>query len=138
MSDLIKRLRSEADYAIARVAAIQNRGYLGDAKALQDLGDAALEAADALEAANARIAELEALLVKANDSWLAMSSIAANGSDSARHAERYRWLASRFVGADFDWNEQGVKVLCFEIDGDFRVSADVGASIDAAKEKTNV
>lgn len=44
--------------------------------------------------AKARVAELEALLVKANDSWLALSSIAAPVADSAmaKDAERYRWI----------------------------------------------
>jgi hypothetical protein len=63
-------------------------------------------------------------------------AIAAGASneraDAEKDAARYRWLAARFLGADFDWNEQGVQVLCFEMSNGMRISADIDASIDAA------
>ena len=47
-------------------------------------------------------------------------------------AARWRWIAPRFVGADFDWNEQGVSVLCFEIEKSFRISSDIDECVDVA------
>jgi hypothetical protein len=49
-----------------------------------------------------------------------------------KDAARYRWLAARFLGADFDWNEQAILVLCFEMDKGMRISADIGTTIDSA------
>ena len=63
MSDLSKHLREQA--AIFREEDSLGRG----AKELED-------AAELIEQQAARIAELEALLVKANDAWLAMSKTA--------------------------------------------------------------
>jgi hypothetical protein len=74
-----------------------------------------------------RIAELEALLVKANDAWLDMSSIAANGSDSARDAERLEWF-SRHLSIE-RLNQYVRYVLQRGGDGDL---SDIRTFIDAA------
>ncbi|WP_395055234.1 hypothetical protein [Polaromonas sp.] len=49
-----------------------------------------------------------------------------------KDAERYRWLKTRFIGADFDWNENGESVLVFEWPASIPVGANCDGNIDAA------
>ena len=51
-------------------------------------------------------------------------------------AERYRWLKTRLLGADFDWNESGTCALVFEWPKDSPVSANCDRTIDDAMLKT--
>lgn len=52
--------------------------------------------------------------------------------DVAKDAERYRWLKSRMVGANFDWDGEGMVTLAFEMPGDCALGADCDKNIDAA------
>lgn len=54
--------------------------------------------------------------------------------DDAKDAERYRWLKSRMMGADFDWNESGACALVFEWPRDVPIGADCDRNIDCAIE----
>ncbi len=47
-------------------------------------------------------------------------------------ARRYQWLKARYVGLDGAWNSPPLYVSVFEMPDDFRASADLDASIDAA------
>lgn len=53
-----------------------------------------------------------------------------------RDAARYRWLKSRLLGADFDWNGSGAFVIAFEMPHEARVSANCDRTIDDAMELT--
>lgn len=55
-------------------------------------------------------------------------------TDDAKDAERYRWLKSRMMGADFDWNESGACALVFEWPRDVPVGANCDRNIDRAIE----
>lgn len=48
-----------------------------------------------------------------------------------RDAARYRWLSSRLIGADFDWNESGTSALVFEWPADVPVRAGCSENVDA-------
>lgn len=50
----------------------------------------------------------------------------------ALDAARYRWLASRFLAADFDWNESGKSAPIFEWPDNVAVGGDCDQNIDAA------
>lgn len=49
-----------------------------------------------------------------------------------RDAERYRWLRERLLGADFDWNENGITVLAFEFPRNVGIGGNCDKNIDAA------
>lgn len=49
-----------------------------------------------------------------------------------RKAARYDWLRARFLGADFDWNENGIAVLLFKVERDTKVWGDCDLTIDDA------
>jgi len=50
----------------------------------------------------------------------------------AKDAERYRWLRQRLVGASFDWDDEGMTVLAFEMPDGVSIGADCDKNIDAA------
>lgn len=52
--------------------------------------------------------------------------------DVAKDAERYRWLKSRMVGANFDWDGDGMVTLAFEMPDGCAFCADCDQNIDAA------
>lgn len=52
----------------------------------------------------------------------------------AKDAERYRWLRQRLVGASFDWDDEGMVVLAFEMPADLSIGADCDKNIDAAMQ----
>lgn len=49
-----------------------------------------------------------------------------------KDAERYRWLRQRMVGASFDWDDEGMVVLAFEMPAGLSIGADCDKNIDAA------
>lgn len=51
-----------------------------------------------------------------------------------RDADRYRWLRRNHVGASFDWDDNGMCVLAFEIPGHLAISRDTDSTIDAAMQ----
>lgn len=54
-----------------------------------------------------------------------------------KDAERYAWLKDRFLGADFNWGDQGKSVLLIEFDGEKvwgSLDLTVDAAIDAARQ----
>lgn len=52
----------------------------------------------------------------------------------AKDAERYRWLRQRLVGASFDWDDEGMTVLAFEMPDGVSIGADCDKNIDAAMQ----
>lgn len=50
----------------------------------------------------------------------------------AKDAERYRWLRQRLVGASFDWDDEGMTVLAFEMPDGVSIGADCDKNIDVA------
>ena len=113
MTDLIKRLREQAAY-IRSISAPRYKDKAAEMYA---------QSADALEAAKNRIADLEAQIA------------AADGG--RKDAERYRWLAERFTGYDFNWMPSsenaadGKSVAVFDIGRGFRGGRDFTAALDA-------
>ena len=53
--------------------------------------------------------------------------------DIAKDAERYRWLKQQLIGASFDWDDEGMTVLAFEMPDGLAVGADCDRNIDAAR-----
>ena len=49
-----------------------------------------------------------------------------------KDAERYRWLRDRMVGAHFDFDDEGMVILAFEMPDTARISADCDETIDSA------
>ena len=49
-------------------------------------------------------------------------------------AERWRWLAPRMYSADFDYAENGIVALVFEMPEDTVFYADCNMTIDAARK----
>jgi hypothetical protein len=58
-----------------------------------------------------------------------------------KDAQRYKWLAERFTGYDFDWMssgheaDDGKSVVVFDVGREFRGGRDITAAIDAAMAK---
>ncbi len=79
--------------------------------------------------------EVENARLKA-DMQAMWSSRRAPDASAQADAENFRWLAERFTGFDMDWggdpdvDEPGKYVLVFNAPDDFRVSADIGKSIN--------
>ncbi len=69
--------------------------------------------------------------------WAAWQAAKATQSELIADAERYRWLKSRLLCADFCYGDpsEAVCALVFEIPEDMQVSADLDATIDAVKEQ---
>ena len=57
---------------------------------------------------------------------------AAVPEDVVKDAERYRWLKSRMVGVNFDWDDEGMTALAFEMPDSLSFCADCDKNIDAA------
>lgn len=57
---------------------------------------------------------------------------AAVPDDVAKDAERYRWLKSRMVGVNFDWDDEGMTALAFEMPDNLSFCADCDKNIDSA------
>lgn len=55
--------------------------------------------------------------------------------EAERDAARYRWLRSRFVGASFDLDDEGITVLVFEMPPNISIGADCDRNIDAAMQE---
>ena len=55
--------------------------------------------------------------------------------DAAREdAARYRWLRNRMLGVDFDWCENGMTALAFEMPDGCAYGSDCDQNIDAARK----
>ena len=63
-----------------------------------------------------------------------VSGIAGAAAELKRDADRYRWLRSRLVGASFDWDDEGMTVLAFEMPPSLSIGADCDRNIDAAMQ----
>jgi len=61
-------------------------------------------------------------------------AIIAERAELKRDAERYRWLRGRLVGSSFDWDDDGMVILAFEIPDNVAVSASCDKVIDAAMQ----
>ncbi|HXI93823.1 MAG TPA: hypothetical protein VNO24_27885 [Blastocatellia bacterium] len=89
------------------------------------------EARELIEQQAARIAELEALLVKANDSWLAMSGIAAPVADSEELSLRAQYedacIAANKNAKDAETWRNLLSMLIHEIDKGRRWGPYLGA-----------
>jgi len=64
----------------------------------------------------------------------AMRALLAERAELKRDAERYRWLRGRLVGSSFDWDDEGMVILAFEIPDNVAVSASCDKVIDAAMQ----
>jgi hypothetical protein len=53
-------------------------------------------------------------------------------AEASADAERYRWLKSRMVGVNFDWDDEGMTALAFEMPDNLSFCADCDKNIDAA------
>ena len=88
---------------------------------------------DAIEADNSpgakllaeKDAQIEAQKQSLLNSWSYCESL-------LKDAERYHWLRSRMLAADFDYNGGGTEALVFEMPNGLRYGADCDATIDAA------
>jgi hypothetical protein len=69
-------------------------------------------------------------------STLSMSMFASraefDAAKQAQDAQRYRFLAERFLAADFDWGGDGTQVIVFEMPKGFSVIADCDETVDDA------
>lgn len=52
-----------------------------------------------------------------------------------KDAERYRWLSQRLVGASFDWDDEGMTILAFEMPDGVSIGADCDKNIDTAMQE---
>lgn len=66
----------------------------------------------------------------AKEAWLNAESLTL--ASYAEDAERYRWLKSRMVGVSFDWDDEGMTALAFEMPDNLSFCADCDKNIDAA------
>ena len=82
----------------------------------------ALQSLSTMGQDDATIADLRAQLAEAR----------AEADALRADARRWEWLALRFVGADFDWQDSGVPVVVFSWPEKAFISADVAESVDAA------
>lgn len=53
-----------------------------------------------------------------------------------KDAARYRFLKSRMLGVDFDWNDHGITALSFEMPDGRAYGGDCDQNIDAAMDAT--
>lgn len=53
--------------------------------------------------------------------------------DIAKDAERYRWLKAQMVGASFNWDDEGMTVLAFQMPDGIALGSDCDKNIDAAR-----
>ena len=60
-------------------------------------------------------------------------ALLAERDAAQKDAERYRWLRQRLVGASFDWDDEGMTVLAFEMPDGVSIGADCDKNIDAAR-----
>lgn len=60
--------------------------------------------------------------------------IAAGVEQLKKDAERYRWLRQRLVGASFDWDDEGMTVMAFEMPDGVSIGADCDKNIDSAMQ----
>lgn len=58
--------------------------------------------------------------------------IAAVMERRRKNDQRYRWLRTKLVGASFDWDDEGMTVLAFEMPPSISVGPDCDRNIDAA------
>lgn len=91
-----------------------------------------------------QIAEIEALAFKTHESTAGLSAYASATNPSKllalisrlraaeRDAARYRWLRDRLVGSSFDWDDEGMAVLAFEMPDGVPIGADCDKNIDTA------
>ncbi|EPL59914.1 hypothetical protein B382_23693 [Stutzerimonas stutzeri B1SMN1] len=63
----------------------------------------------------------------------AYDALLAERNAAQKDAERYRWLRQRLVGASFDWDDEGMTVLAFEMPDGVSIGADCDKNIDAAR-----
>lgn len=49
-----------------------------------------------------------------------------------KDAERYRWLSKRMVGAHFNFDDEGMCVLAFQMPGTIHISASCDRNVDMA------
>jgi hypothetical protein len=66
-------------------------------------------------------------------SALDYEALLAERDAAQKDAERYRWLRQRLVGASFDWDDEGMTVLAFEMPDGVSIGADCDKNIDAAR-----
>lgn len=63
-----------------------------------------------------------------------VDSLQAEVAALRRDADRYRWLRTRMLAADFDYGGDGTQVLIFEMPSAFAASADCDMTIDDAMQ----
>lgn len=60
------------------------------------------------------------------------ASAAPQAQADARDAARYRWLRNQMLGVDFDWCENGITALAFEVPDGCAYNSDCDQNIDTA------
>ena len=86
---------------------------------------------DKIDEQEARIAELEGQLEEIGAGGVEpLRKTAAQGME--KDAARYRWLRNRMLGVDFDWCENGITALAFEMPDGCAYGSDCDQNIDAA------
>ena len=68
---------------------------------------------------------------RANDT---LEALLAERAELKRDAERYRWLREGLVGASFDWDDEGMTVIAFQMPDSITVSANCDKVIDDAMQ----
>ena len=64
----------------------------------------------------------------------ALEALLAERDALKKDAERYRWPRQRLVGASFDWYDEGMTVLAFEMPDESSVCGDCDKCVDAAMQ----
>ena len=63
-----------------------------------------------------------------------LRAILSELEESREDAARYRWLRNRMLGVDFDWCENGITALVFEMPDGCAYGGDCDQNIDAARK----
>lgn len=64
--------------------------------------------------------------------WVKLQAAQAEFDALAADAARYRWLRERMIGVDFDWAENGITALAFEMPDGCSFGGSCDQNIDAA------
>lgn len=78
--------------------------------------------------------KLRVLVHRALATW-GHVKVAPNADSVLEDAARYRWLRERMLGIDFDWNENGITALSFEMPDGCSYGGCCDQNIDAARSQ---
>ncbi|MGX5220284.1 hypothetical protein ACVTMO_16830 [Pseudomonas segetis] len=90
-----------------------------------------------------QVAELEKIAASSDHDNIDVSGILvgivrallAERAELKRDAERYRWLRSRMVGVSFDWDDEGMVAIAFQMPPTTSFGANCDRNIDIAMQE---